>query len=76
MKLIIFQMAILIISILYILASLSFKSFKGKVYRACVFIFILAGLVSYAMRALHWFDFFGVIVPLMILYQFEDRFNK
>ncbi|AER19563.1 MULTISPECIES: hypothetical protein [Streptococcus] len=76
METIIPQMVILTLFLIYILASISFKKFRNKIYRACAFIFIIAGLVSYVMNGSSWIDFLGVIVPLVVLYQFEDRFTK
>ncbi|MEQ9811122.1 MULTISPECIES: hypothetical protein [Streptococcus] len=73
---IITQMAILIVFLLYILISISLKKFHGKIYRACTFIFIIAGMVSYVTKGSNWFDFLALLIPLMVLYQFEDRFTK
>ncbi|HFI0638096.1 TPA: hypothetical protein ACGO1U_001558 [Streptococcus suis] len=70
------QFIILLIFLIYILASISFKKFKGKTYRACTFFFIIAGLVSYVTDGSTWLSFFQVIIPLAVLYQFEDKFTR
>lgn len=70
------QLIILMCCCAYIIISINFKKFKSRQTRACLFMFIVAGIISYTMKHANWLDFLLLLGPIMFLYQFEDLFKK
>lgn len=44
-------------------------------YRTALYLFVIAGIISYIMKYQNWLDFFLLMTPLMCLFQFEDKWS-
>ncbi|MBG9366692.1 hypothetical protein [Streptococcus sp. NLN64] len=72
------QSCLLVLYVVYLVLSIAFKRFRNKNYRACLFIFIIAGLnlIVGVGDGISWVHFLAIFLPISVLYEIEHKLKK
>ena len=70
------QLILIAICCVYILFNTKADKNPKRGYRTALYLFVMAGIISYIMKYLNWLDFFLLITPIMCLFKFEDKWSQ
>lgn len=68
-----FQIGIIVICCVFVVIKTCFIKSQKAGYRSSLYLFVLAGIISYVMKNQNWIDFSLLLLPVMILFQFEGK---
>ena len=69
------QLILIAICCVYIIFNTKADKNPKRGYRTALYLFVMAGIISYIMNYLNWLDFFLLITPIMCLFKFEDKWS-
>lgn len=69
------QLILMAICSVYIILNTKADKNPKRGYRATLYLFVIAGMISYVMNYQNWLDFVLLMTPLMCLFQFEDKWS-
>ena len=69
------QLILIAICCVYIIFNTKADKNPKRGYRTALYLFVMAGIISYIMKYLNWLDFFLLITPIMCLFKFEDKWS-
>ena len=67
------QLTLIAICCVYIIFNTKPNKNPKRGYRTALYLFVMAGIISYIMKYQNWLDFFLLVTPIMCLFQFEDK---
>ena len=70
------QLILIAICCVYIIFNTKADKNPKRGYRTALYLFVMAGIISYIMNYLNWLDFFLLITPIMCLFKFEDKWSQ
>lgn len=69
------QLILMAICSVYIILNTKADKNPKRGYRTALYLFVIAGMISYVMKYQNWLDFVLLMTPLMCLFQFEDKWS-
>lgn len=69
------QLILMAICSVYIILNTKADKNPKRGYRTALYLFVIAGMISYVMNYQNWLDFVLLMTPLMCLFQFEDKWS-